>query len=56
MANLEPEGNKTVICRNGHSFEIPFKTTVAKCPYCDLYIYSAFYGTVMDKYGNNIPK
>lgn len=54
MTDLLSQGIKTVQCKNGHLFQIPFQTTIAKCPVCGYDVFFSFHGTVIDKNDNYV--
>lgn len=54
MTDLLAQGSKTVQCKHGHLFQIPFQTTITKCPTCDCDVFFSFHGTVIDKNDNYV--
>ncbi len=54
MANNPNLENKTVRCRCGSMNNIPFQTTVYKCPSCGNTSAVFFFGTVIEKSGNYV--
>jgi len=54
MPNYPDQGTKTVKCRCGVMNDIPFQTTIYKCPSCGETSSVSFYGTVKNKYGDYV--
>lgn len=56
MPDYLAQGNKTVRCKCGHKFSIPYQTTVCKCPSpsCGCITLFRFFGVVTDKYDNYV--
>lgn len=44
--DINVAGNKTVRCRNGHTFSIPLLTTYTTCPTCGIGVLAYYFGTV----------
>ncbi len=55
MADYLVTGNKNIQCRYcNHSYQIPFQTTITKCPICGKHNILSFRGVVKDKHDNYV--
>ena len=54
MPNYLTEGNKSITCKCKHICIIPLQTTIYKCPSCGMTLCAPYFGTIVDKNGNNI--
>lgn len=52
MADYIAQGNKTIHCKCGCTYTVPFQTTSCTCPTCGCKSFVRFFGVVIDKHGN----